>query len=191
MCTHSSPPPTTSTAESCHRAVGGGRFPWEQSKTPASTTVGNPGAQSSCSPAEAQQGKVQRPHGAAAAGWAGEVRLRAGVGTCAVAQAAARQLAEGTASEIAGDCGWCGKVGPQLGNEQHPNWWGAWQRVPVVGERPRIAVAVNHHTCGGHANIDVVIVSACSDSAVTSLITERRWALQQTQLVLVCNPHPH
>ena len=29
------------------------------------------------------------------------------------------------------------------------------------------------------------------DSAVTSLITERRWALQQTQLVLVCNPRPH
>ena len=42
--------------------------------------------------------------------------------------------------------------------------------------------------------VTVVIVSACSvyiDSAVTSLITERRWALQQTQLVLVCNPHPH
>ena len=119
-----------------------GAVPWEpvwQSKAPASTscrtTVGNPGAQGSCSPAEAQQGKVQRSHGAAAAGWAGEVRLRAGVGTCAVAQAAARQLAEGAASEIAGDCGWCGKVGPQLGNEQHPNWWGAWQRVPVVGER--------------------------------------------------------
>ena len=39
--------------------------------------------------------------------------------------------------------------------------------------------------------VTVVIVSACSvyiDSAVTSLITERRWALQQTQLVLVCNP---
>ena len=39
-----------------------------------------------------------------------------------------------------------------------------------------------------------MIVSACSvyiDSAVTSLITERRWALQQTQLVLVCSPHPH
>ena len=39
-----------------------------------------------------------------------------------------------------------------------------------------------------------VCVCACSvyiDSAVTSLITERRWALQQTQLVLVCNPHPH
>ena len=39
-----------------------------------------------------------------------------------------------------------------------------------------------------------MIVSACSvyiDSAVTSLITERRWALQQTQLVLAYNPHPH
>ena len=36
-----------------------------------------------------------------------------------------------------------------------------------------------------------VIVYMSTDSAVTSLITERRWALQQTQLVLVCSPHPH
>ena len=63
-----------------------------------------------------------------------------------------------------------------------------------------IATRLNRHcfVCGTKPKTlkgaDVVIVSACSvyiDSAVTSLITERRWALQQTQLVLVCNPHPH